>query len=180
MKISKDKLRYIVGCLEIEGIDYLSHKIQKDWYPEVFREKMNGWYRDTRFEFEKVLVFLEDDRPLYGFAFDGSFNYGLNLRRENKEFMVPASKGTINCHLSTEAKRRGFKEDGTVYHFKSLISGYNVITSYRGPKSRKFDLSETGDLYLGGCVIFHKGQWIEPIETISKEEAEKQLGKKIV
>lgn len=194
MKISESRLRFIVDYLEIEGINYLADTIKDHWYPEVFREKslleVGKWYEwDDKETDHNVLICITEignnEIIAYGFldghyVNKGVFYRGVNNFKDAERNLKPASKESILKALSNEAVRRGFKQDGTVYHFKSLISRHNVITSYSGPKCRKFDLSETGDLYLGGCVIFHKGQWIEPIETISKEEAEKQLGKKIV
>ena len=71
--------------------------------------------------------------------------------------------------LVKEAKRLGFKEGVNIGNFNKIIKS----------NSYQFNLG-SNILYVGTCCVFENGIWATIVETITKKQAEKELGKKII
>lgn len=91
--------------------------------------------------------------------------------------LKPATDKEVEEALIKEAKRRGFVEGAKYIGFNGdgdeLYDGALVRDGYKYWKYHNL-------LSCGLGYIFHNGKWAELIKTITKEEAEKKLGKKIV
>ena len=143
--------------------------IEKE-FPKLFKEDalvVGKWYKS-----EGCLFNYQKQSNVYGFFTDGSWMngdwiwYGANARL--------ATDKEVEEELIKEAKRRGFKEG---VKFKSVSSGNNIELGYEF-----FDYySNQNQLCNGGGSVFIGGKWAEIIkETITKEQAEKELGKTIL
>lgn len=75
--------------------------------------------------------------------------------------------------LKNEAVKRGFKE-GVYIQFKDI----KTIVLLKNNEYNYYE--EDNSLCVGGYEVFLNGVWHEIIQTITKEEAEKQLGRKII
>jgi len=85
---------------------------------------------------------------------------------------IEATEQEVFEALKNEAVKRGFKE-GT--YMESINNGFGI--SRLSSKQSKFI---NNMLSIGGCCVFNNGTWATIIETITKEEAEKLLNKKIL
>lgn len=91
--------------------------------------------------------------------------------------MVPATESEVFEALKSEAEKRGFASGcyHTVVNNKDKV--INCEANY--PVRFGFDHAEN-KLLLNNWAIFKNGIWAEIIPSITKSEAEKQLGKKII
>ena len=142
--------------------------IEKE-FPKLFKEDalvVGKWYKS-----EGCLFNYQKQSNVYGFFTDGSWMngdwiwYGANARL--------ATDKEVEEELIKEAKRRGFKEG---VKFKSVSSGNNIERVYGG--FRYF--SNQNQFCSGGGSVFIGGKWATIVETITKEQAEKELGKTIL
>jgi len=115
---------------------------------------------------------------------NGNKTYGFNSQKRfyehysfsNPDGAVEASPETVEQYLTDEAVRRGF--NGKV-KFKPIGSHNEVI---RDGNENAFGFDESlNQLLYCNYVVFRDGAWSEIIkpETITRAEAEKQLGKVI-
>ena len=143
--------------------------IEKE-FPKLFKEDalvVGKWYKS-----EGCLFNYQKQSNVYGFFTDGSWMngdwiwYGANAK--------PATDKEVEEALIKEAKKRGFKEGiefKSVSRGNSIERGYDVFGYY----------SNQNQLCNGGGSVFIGGKWAEIIkETITKEQAEKELGKTIL
>ena len=157
-------------------------KIEKE-FPKLFKEDalvVGKWY--INIDGLKCLHFvtkITDSKEYfaYGFSFSNEWknNKGFGSVNDytNKNFRLATNK-EVEEALIKEAKKRGFKEG---VEFKSVSSGnsiervYDVFSYY----------SNQNQLCSAGGSVFIGGKWAEIIkETITKEQAEKELGKTIL
>ena len=141
-------------------------------FPKLFKseELYNGWYKDSQNEW---CMFFQDGMMEYGFNTDG------NWRGDIKHFYSPiysdykATDQEVEEALIKEAKNRGFKEG----NYKCLEGSI-----YKHSDDYKFygSLLVTGFVDGARNVLFKDGKWATIIETITKAEAEKELGKTII
>ena len=101
--------------------------------------------------------------------------------------LTPATEKEVEEALIKEAKKRGFKEGVNFNVTKDLWNtsvggreGFNTVidknTYNYSAHSNSFKIN-----CIDGCMsIFTKGVWAEIVETITKEQAEKELGKTIL
>jgi hypothetical protein len=168
--------------------------IEKE-FPKLFKEdalEVGKWYKrkqDSRLWFVTHIK----NGSSYGYGFDYSgywadeskgFNYSLELNK--------ATDKEVREALIKEAERRGFFNIGNT--FKSCfddnnevrtISKYNSSTDigYYYDKVDNELRSEGLNTYGKFCsnpLIYSKGKWATIVETITKEQAEKELGKTIL
>ena len=149
--------------------------IEKE-FPELFKEdalEVGKWYKS------KIAVFrVTSLAPLK--------SYGVYSGKWGNEFYTdvttrsrPATDKEVEQALIKEAKERGFKEGVRV---ERLLE--NNLGSLGGDsktcENKQIKLYR-GHLSIGNLLIFHKtGKWAEIVETITKEQAEKELGKTIL
>ena len=156
--------------------------IEKE-FPKLFKEDalvVGKWYKS-----EGCLFNYQKQSNVYGFFTDGSWMngdwiwYGANAK--------PATDKEVEEALIKEAKKRGFKEGVNFNVTKDLWDtsiggreGFNTVID-----KNTYDYSESSNSFkincIDGCMsIFTKGKWATIVETITKEQAEKELGKTIL
>ena len=150
-------------------------------FPELFKEEalvVGKWYKYG--SMDSLMVF-NNGKNTYGF-FNGK--YGTNWYFSIGKTATLATDKEVEQALIKEAKKRGFKE-GVVFNVtrdlwgvsKGGKTGYNTIIN------NNFEYSNSVRVNCTDCCmsIFTKGVWAEIIkETITKEQAEKELGKTII
>jgi hypothetical protein len=152
--------------------------IEKE-FPKLFKEDalvVGKWYKIQCSK--NALVFIQGYKKTYGFDYAGLWT---NMWNENisRTTYIPATDKEVEEALIKEAKKRGFKEGVRV---DKLL--YTNIGSLNGDsktcENKEFKLS-FGHLFIGNLLIFHNtGKWATIVETITKEQAEKELGKTIL
>ena len=141
-------------------------------FPKLFKEeeKLNGWYKDVK---EKGwCMFIENGIAKYGFNTLGKWKEDLSVNYELREGDYKATNKEVEKSLIKEAKNRGVK-NGLCYLGATGSKSKLVFNS----------LEWYGDMLCDGygTVIFKYGKWATIVpETITKEQAEKELGKTIV
>jgi hypothetical protein len=154
-------------------------KIEKE-FPELFKKydlKINKWYVLTEdycsLKKGSIFPFLKYQSPTKKFAIVGHCIFDHNKRNYLAPLsanLKPATDKEVEEALIKEAKKRGFKEG---VRFKCL---YNH--DYKGKCIPLF--CSDGYLWLEGGCVFKDGKWATIVETITKEQAEKELGKTIL
>lgn len=158
--------------------------ICKEWkdtilkhYPEFEQEEFKGgWYRSNGIGNNKWLCFYDSDEYFqYGIGADGKWFDKTTHPHKYYASMdkIKAIPEEVRFHLIAEAEKRGFVEGVSC---KSLLSGDIVTLTNTGTAY----IPETDELHVKNCLVYKKGQWAEIIPTITKEEAEKKLGMKII
>jgi hypothetical protein len=152
--------------------------IEKE-FPKLFKKDalvVGKWYKIQCSK--NALVFIQGYKKTYGFDYAGLWT---NMWHENisNTTYIPATDKEVEEALIKEAKKRGFKEGVRV---DKLL--YTNIGSLNGDsktcENKEFKLFH-GHLSIGNLLIFHRtGKWAEIVETITKEQAEKELGKTIL
>ena len=89
----------------------------------------------------------------------------------------PATPEEITEFFFKEAKKRGYVK-GTLFHNAWKGNIYGEFTGEVG--TLKVALGSSEGMHSGNQWILYNGKWADILETISKAEAEKALGKKIV
>ena len=154
--------------------------IEKE-FPKLFKEDalvVGEWYKrkeDSRLWFVTHIK----NGCSYGYGFDYSgywadeskgFNFSLEL---NKATDKQAEQALIK-----EAKKIGYK-NVKISNLESignmLLNHHSLISSDR----YYYNVSENA-LWFMGRLIFWNGKWAKIVETITKEQAEKELGKTIL
>ena len=146
-------------------------------FPKLFKseELYNGWYKDSQNEW---CMFFQDGMMEYGFNTHG------NWREDIKHFYSPfhsdykATDKEVEQALIKEAKKRYSNgvtiksdQDGKTYKYN------NIVEYWMGSDN---DFLIRCDDSLSGQYVFYKGKWATIVETITKAEAEKELGKTII
>lgn len=142
-------------------------------FPEMFPEKrleLDNWFKDDRDQ--NWLFFFTKDGFAYGFNTLGDWTeieeteYNPSKHGENRlatyaeieEALIKEAKkrGVWDCPIiDVNGKKRDYKGDGFIFYHNQLWSRYGLV--------------------------FKDGLWAKPLEeTITKKEAEKQLGKTII
>ena len=147
--------------------------IEKE-FPKLFKEDalvVGKWYKS-----EGCLFNYQKQSNVYGFFTDGSWMngdwiwYGANAK--------PATDKEVEEALIKEAKKRGFKEGVRIKSkWMPNISANKLNGKFMF--DNKFELcAATNGLMI--YTIFQNGVWAEIVDTITKEQAEKELGKTIL
>jgi hypothetical protein len=151
-------------------------KIEKE-FPKLFKKDdlvVGKWYKHYSGGFN-YLVCSIDNITAYGFMDRKYFKSLLFGSQRLLEGCVPATDKEVEQSLIKEAKKRGFKEG---VKFRSVIG--SAFTHREGYFLKNGILYEN-NLNIGGNTIFKDGVWATIIkETITKEQAEKELGKTIL
>ena len=148
--------------------------IEKE-FPKLFKEdalEVGKWYKS------KIAVFrVTSLAPLK--------SYGVYSGKWGNEFYTdvttrsrPATDKEVEQALIKEAKKRGFKE-GVKY--KNRLDSFGFINDSCWEFNGKSNyLGQRGNKVNSLHFIFDEGKWAEIVETITKEQAEKELGKTIL
>jgi len=144
-------------------------------YPEFKNQsKVGEWHKGIG----KTLVCItnNDNGNIYGYGFDKDGKYWEDDSYDWLDvYNDLATKEEVEKALINEAKRRG-------YHKKHFIclNGNEEDKDYKSLQVEHDLWDEGSAIHVKNKWCFIGGKWAEIIETITKEEAEKQLGKKIV
>tara|TARA_R110000796_G_scaffold156853_1_gene273622 strand:- start:852 stop:1373 length:522 start_codon:yes stop_codon:yes gene_type:complete len=148
----------------------------EDEFPKLFKKDLivGKWYK-TDGLLQNFLGKFGNDST-YGFRKDGVYSASMGFHDDDTHDL--ATDKEVEQALNKEAKKRGFKE------------GIVIITSKTGVKrtlnSNFFIMIKNNLACLSSketCVypvIFTNGTWATIVETITKEQAEKELGKTII
>jgi hypothetical protein len=148
-------------------------KIEKE-FPKLFKKDtlvVGKWYNG----YENYLLYLTSVEQrdsykklnYYGFCSEWEKDYIANTEIENS--LKPATDEEVEEALIKEAKNKG-------------IWNVPVIDVYGRERLEAHFVVE----FKHGCLwskygrVFYEGNWATPIETITKEQAEKELGKTIL
>ena len=183
MKIKKQEVKQIAELLKEENGHSANHirvEITKNILPHLFPEtklEVGKWYKWIGCN--RAIGFISkppfnDGGECYVFDYLTSGNTDIysSLHHSN---LTPATDQEVEEALIKEAKKRGFEEGVTV--IKPMF-GECVLEGDVFEFSCDFD--DDTCLMLGGDFIFLNGNWATILETITKEEAQKQLGKTII
>ena len=139
------------------------------WFPDVFKKELEvgKWYN---WKNDKALFNFQENGNIYGFL-NGKWHITDHWTWNDFKNCIESTPQEIESALICEAKKRGFK-DGGYYQWINCplrkVYGSNFI----------FDKNI---LRINGFTIMDVyGKWAQIIETITIQEAEKLLNKKIV
>lgn len=145
----------------------------KQWFPDAFKTKFTGWAKDIHEFNKKWIAYYENDVLKYGIDASGDWfkaksNANYNECESNRE----ATEQEVETALINEAKIR-YRNDVNILSlaFNNDIDKLGLTFQY---------YLDRNDLWSNGIKIFNNGKWAGIIETITKEEAEKLLNKKII
>ena len=149
--------------------------IEKE-FPKLFKKDKTpyGWYFASD---SKVFLYYFDGNTItYGFNWVGGFSDNLMVSGKHG---IKATDKEVEEALIKEAKKRGFKE-GVKYENYLGSNGFIKDSCWKFISSLN-TLSQENNKGNNLHYIFDKGKWAEIIkETITKEQAEKELGKTII
>lgn len=145
----------------------------RELFPDVFKEKFTGWAKDSYDDNDSWMMYFKNDVLKYGIDSNNNWftkneNYLYTKDKDNR----PATEEEVFEGLKNYAVKIGLWNSNS---FVDCIDGdfWDGTDNYNEQFAH-------GMLWSKYSCIFNNGQWAEIIETITKEEAEKQLGKKIV
>jgi hypothetical protein len=166
---------------------------RKDFIIEVHDNACNDWRNRIEKEFPKL--FKKDDlvvgnwvktnkgsifciekitgNTLYGFGIGYSTKIWDKNYFASKSVCLLATDKEVEQVLIKEAKKRGFKKG--VFIINEYM-GY-VWNGICGSNEIAF---KHGTMCIDNIIIYEKGKWATIVETITKEQAEKELGKTIL
>ena len=158
--------------------------IEKE-FPKLFKKdalEVGDWVKTVNgaiFCPQKKKVKFNTTNMFYGYGFGPLKKVWDENYYANEGLCTLATDKEVEEALIKEAKRRGFKEGVRV---ERLLE--NNLGSLGGDsktcENKQIKLYR-GHLSIGNLLIFHKtGKWAEIVETITKEQAEKELGKTIL
>ena len=179
----KESRKKFIKKAHSHACDLYKSRIEKE-FPKLFKEDalvVGKWYKS------KIAVFrVTSLAPLK--------SYGVYSGKWGNEFYTdvttkyrPVTDKEVEEALIKEAKKRGFKEGVNFNVTKDLWNtsvggreGFNTVidknTYNYSAHSNSFKIN-----CIDGCMsIFTKGKWATIVETITKEQAEKELGKTIL
>ena len=172
MKLTKKQQQFIKDATTHSEVCTEWRDKIKDAFPKLFENvelEVGKWYKK-----DGELAVWNNGKDTYGFNDSGYWRDEMLFSTKD---ITPATDKEVEDALKIEAKKRGFKEgvkflcaiDGSESEFIENYSG-----SYNEWQYKNNHLSRECMQYL-----FNDGKWATIIETITKEEAEKQLGKTI-
>ena len=151
--------------------------IEKE-FPELFKEDslvVGKWYKWLGINksigvLGEKCKFHKDSYKLSYFIGEGSYTSC------SSKYLEPATDKEVEQALIKEAKKRGFKE-GVNYKTASERLVQELVFN-----KLQFNQDGNGGYLTDGCrgSIFEYGKWATILETITKEQAEKELGKTII
>ena len=169
--------------------------IEKE-FPKLFKGdalEVGKWYKLTKdygnlekgsvFPFIKYQGLFEDYAVIGHSIFDNS---KIDYRAPHSNTLTPATDKEVEEALIKEAKKRGFKEGVKFIKLSNgVVQTVDGLPYFQaGRVAVESPETEWSTVYKGGSSnpsIFEYGKWAEIIkETITKEQAEKELGKTIL
>lgn len=149
----------------------------QQWFPNAFKKelKVGTWYKS-----------LEPNGSLFeyiGHKTARGFFQGVEWTDQwywpTTNQLREATESEVFEALKNEAIKRGFA--GGIYVDRPLsFLNQGVVEIDFNNKGYSLFGSENSKMQLNGYSIYEEGVWAEIIPSITKSEAEKQLGKKII
>ena len=165
MRPSREKL---IKRLHADSHPSYKGEIEKE-FPKLFKDVLviGEWYKTDGFLQRFSGKFGNDST--YGFRRDGVYSASMGFHKNYKH--VLATREEVKQAIIKEAKERGFKE-GVLVRCKgyrdAIFDGEFRFGMWEKEVLDGFDIGD----------IFKYGIWAEIVgETITKEQAEKELGK---
>ena len=161
--------------------------IEKE-FPKLFKEDalvVGKWYKLIKdySNLEKGSVFpfikyqgLSEDYAVIGHSiFDNS---KIDYLAPYSNTLIPATDKEVEEALIKEAIKRGYKKDVVIITSRTGVKRTLTSNSFTMVGSSFCGLSSK-ETRLSPAVLF-EGKWATIVETITKEQAEKELGKTIL
>ena len=152
--------------------------IEKE-FPKLFKEDalvVGKWCKINNED--GYLLNYSGTGTVFGFL-NGNYRNDYNFDQYHYDNAKPATDKEVEEALIKEAKKRGFKE-GVKYENYLGSNGFIKDSCWKFISSLN-TLSQENNEGNNLHYIFDKGKWAEIIkETITKEQAEKELGKTIL
>ena len=158
--------------------------IEKE-FPKLFKEdalKVGDWVKTVNgaiFRIQKKKVKLDTTNMFYGYGFGAFTNVWDENYYAHEGLCTLATDKEVEEALIKEAKRRGFKE-GVRVDKVNLSGDYNPNNELKKDTINTNELLSHGYLWVSSILIYDDGKWATIVETITKEQAEKELGKTIL
>lgn len=160
----------------------------KDEFPEVFKKELvvGKWYFVERTRFcdpKKALILYDEKDSLCCFDHSGKYTDYYGNPKNDGYIITEAAMQEVETAFINEAKKRGFEKGILVNRTQSMLNDFDSRSSYNDVviENNEFYFDkEYNSLTIDGRVIFINGKWATIIETITIQEAEKLLNKKIV
>ena len=173
----KESRKEFIKKAHSHACDLYKSRIEKE-FPKLFKkEEGNGWYKSK--EVKCWCVFLENGISIYGIDSFGDWFEGQKYNYQLEKDDYKATNKEAEEALIKEANKIGYKN----VNIKNLESIDNMLSTHHSSVSSDryyYNVSENA-LWFMGRLIFWNGKWAEIIkETITKEQAEKELGKTIL
>lgn len=187
---------YVITKEQIKKLLSETHKENesslKEWFPDAFKEdkvelEVGKWYKNPNIGSLAFCKEILDKKSFYGYGF-GSDNSGNEwFDFSDVEFTCSnwkeATPKEVTEALTKEAVKR-YKVGDYVNKLNNFCYGReykyyevtNIEFEYCKYAGSIFFVSDEGF----GIGVFKNGKWVEILETISKDEAEKIIGKKIL
>ena len=142
----------------------------KKWFPEAFKLKLEvgKWYQHPKFE-RFIFCFNGKGYSYSQYGFNPLGVWSDTLVINCNENYIQSTNEKVEVTLKNEAIKRGYKVGVNFDSFGQIEECNGEIYFYFG--GLRFDLNNG--------MIYDEGKWSEIIETITKEEAEKFLNKRI-
>ncbi len=176
--ITDEALQWIYKIGNSETKEFVRNNFPDALKEDIVELEVGKWYKHGYGGLWCIDSEPDDNGNRYVYGFTSNGDYFAIDKRHTHRLEREATPEEVTEALTKEAVKRGFKE-GTLV--KCMTTGE--------PKELKVDLSLIASpvevrkyvLDFGKRVdIFRDGVWAEIIPTITKEDAEKELGKKIV
>tara|TARA_R110002153_G_scaffold51953_2_gene145845 strand:+ start:1055 stop:1594 length:540 start_codon:yes stop_codon:yes gene_type:complete len=177
----KESRKDFILELHLEAFPSRKTKIEKE-FPKLFKNNglvVGKWYKTDGFL--QIFSGKFGNGCTYGFRRDGVYSASMGFHKNYTHYL--ATDKEVEQALIKEAKKRGFKEG---VNFKLIEGGVGMLNSTKITKDyeivyeasrNRLVLERIGILY----TILKEGVWATIVEeTITKEEAEKELGKIII
>lgn len=168
---------YVITKEQILSLNKMrSERLRNDallsWFPDVFKEdkvelEVGRWYKSG-----KSLFNHQEGKNSYGFRF-GKWqqnNWSTNAEYFD-ETITEATQEEVTQALTKEAVNRYKVGDFLLSLLTGKVWKVNGNNCY---------IDNNGFFIFDSIGVFKDGKWAEIIQTITKEDAEKELGKKIL
>lgn len=185
--ITPNQLKILSNVKETEEVKYLI----KEWFPEALKVdkvelEAGKWYKNPNIGSLAFCKEILDRESFYGYGFgsDNSGNEWFDI--SDVEFTCSnwkeATPEEITEALTKEAVKRYKVGDYVKCLQNTFLTEPDIICD---DKENKSFLSNNSFWIMANkgnqaVCVFNQGKWATVTETISREEAEKQLGKKII
>lgn len=156
----------------------------KEWFPDAFKEDKRGEIGKWNKSYNGCLVFFINNSVGYGFDALGGWmkeQGGFNLNDDHFKWAV-CEDSEVTEALKAEAGKRYKNKDAIKCLANDFLNQIDTV-NFDSPKDCFVSRNEFWIPINAGnqnACVFKDGNWAEIIPTISKEDAEKELNKKII